>query len=174
VECDAVDHGRPEGDIRIVTSERGPNIRFPPPAVYVAVFLIGLLLERFWRIPIVGDLRAPLLSIFGLALVGLGVFVTAWGMLTFRRYKTSILPFRPAAALAMTGPYRFTRNPMYLGLTTTHIGAALAMNAGWPLILLPVALYVIIRFVIRVEEEYLGQRFGVEYDDFKRRVRRWL
>jgi protein-S-isoprenylcysteine O-methyltransferase Ste14 len=63
---------------------------------------------------------------------------------------------------------------MYLGLTTTHIGAALAMNAGWPLILLPVALYVIIRFVIRVEEEYLGQRFGVEYDDFKRRVRRWL
>ena len=169
-----MDRGRPEGDIRTVTTERGPDIRFPPPAIYVAVFLIGLLLERFSRIPIVGAVRAPLLSIFGLALVGLGFFVMFWGMLTFRRHKTSILPFRPAGALAMTGPYRFTRNPMYLGMTTAHIGAALAMNAGWPLILLPVALYLIVRFVIRVEEAYLAQRFGIEYEDFKRRVRRWL
>jgi protein-S-isoprenylcysteine O-methyltransferase Ste14 len=163
-----------DGDIRRVQSERGPNIRFPPPAIYVAVFLIGLILERFWRIPIVGDVRAPLLSIFGMALVGLGVFVAAWGMLTFRRHKTSVLPFRPAEALAMTGPYRFTRNPMYVGMTTAHVGAALAMNAGWPLILLPVALYLILRFVVRVEEEYLSRRFGVAYEDFKRRVRRWL
>lgn len=155
-------------------SERGPNIRFPPPAIFVALFLVGLILERFWRIPIVGDVRAPLLSIFGLALVGLGGFLVAWGMLTFRRHKTSILPFHPAAALAQNGPYRFTRNPMYVGLTTAHVGAALAMNAGWPLILLPVALYLILRFVIRREEDYLGRRFGVEYEDFKRRVRRWL
>ena len=169
-----MDRGRPEGDIRTVTTERGPNIRFPPPAVYVALFLVGLILERFWRIPIVGDVRAPLLSIFGLALVGLGVFVTAWGMLTFRRYKTSILPFRPAAALAMTGPYRFTRNPMYLGMTVAAIGGGVWLNSLWVLVLLVPALAVMRWHVIAREEAYLEQKFGEPYREYKRRVRRWL
>lgn len=153
---------------------RGPQLRFPPPGIFAGLFLIGLLLETVLRIPIVGDLRAPLLGVLGMALVAIGLFLMFWGVLTFRRHGTSVLPFRPVSALVRTGPYRFTRNPMYLGMTTVHIGAALAMNAGWPLLLLPLAIYLMVKLVIRVEEEYLGQVYGAEYESFKQRVRRWL
>lgn len=155
--------------------DRGPAIRFPPPAIFVALFFIGLLLESMLlRIRIAGQGTAAMLGLLGLALVALGAFLMFWGMLTFRRFRTSILPFRPATALVQSGPYRFTRNPMYVGLTTAHVGAALAMNVAWPLILLPLALYLLVRLVIRPEEEYLGRFFGEEYAEFKRRVRRWL
>jgi protein-S-isoprenylcysteine O-methyltransferase Ste14 len=158
----------------LVATERGPDIHFPPPAIYIVVFVAGLALEKFLRIAIVGDLRAPLLAVFGTALFGLALFLMLWGVLTFRKHHTSILPFRPTSALVQTGPYRFTRNPMYVGMTTAYVGAALALNAGWPLLLLPVALYLIVRFVIRREEEYLARMFGAEYQVFKQRVRRWL
>ena len=142
--------------------------------MYLAVFLAGLFLETVVRIPIVGEFRAPLLTLFGLAIVGLGFFLSLWGMLTFRRHRTGILPFRPATTLVETGPYRFTRNPMYVGLTTAHVGGALALNVAWPLLLLPIALYLILRFVIRREEAYLAGVFGAEYEAFKQRVRRWI
>jgi protein-S-isoprenylcysteine O-methyltransferase Ste14 len=142
--------------------------------VYLAVFLVGLLLEKVLRIRIVGEFRAPLLTLFGLAVVGLGFFLSLWGALTFRRHHTSMLPFRPASALVETGPYRFTRNPMYVGLTTAYVGVALVLNVIWPLLLLPVALYLIVRFVIRREEAYLAETFGAKYVEFRQRVRRWL
>jgi protein-S-isoprenylcysteine O-methyltransferase Ste14 len=157
-----------------VQRERGPKIRFPPPAAYLVLFLIGLLLERVLRIRIVGDARAPLLTVFGVALVGLGCFVALWGIVTFRRHRTSVLPFRPASALVETGPYRFTRNPMYVGMTTAYVGAALALNVVWPLLILPIVLYLIVRLVVKPEEEYLAAKFGVEYARFTQRVRRWL
>lgn len=158
------------------TGARGPRIMFPPPLIFVVVFLLGLGLERLLRISIVreGGATAPMLGVLGLALVGLGFFVMFWGMLTFWRAGTSVLPFRPATALVERGPYRFTRNPMYVGMTTAHVGAALAFNVTWPLLLLPLALYLVVRFVIRPEEEYLARRFGAEYELFRTRVRRWL
>lgn len=154
--------------------ERLPNLRFPPPAIFAGAFFGGLLLETVLRIRIVGDLREPLLSLFGFAVLALGFFLMLWGATTFWRHGTSVLPFRPVSAFVQTGPYRFTRNPMYLGMTVVHIGGALALNAGWPLILLPLAIYLIVRLVIRPEEEYLTERFGSEYEAFKRRVRRWF
>lgn len=81
---------------------------------------------------------------------------------------------RPTTALALGGPYRFTRNPMYLGLASLHLGAALLFDSFWVILTLPPVLWVVRRAVIDREERYLEARFGGAYLDYKRRVRRWF
>ena len=154
----------------------GTGIRIPPPAIFLVAFMIGLWLDgALYRIPIAGDGTTPRpLIIVGVALVILGVLVAAWGAMTFRRHRTPVVPFRAATTLVQGGPYRFTRNPMYLGMTLAHLGAALALNAMWPIILLPMALVVLFRLVIRKEEEHLRRVFGDDYAAYRSRVRRWL
>jgi protein-S-isoprenylcysteine O-methyltransferase Ste14 len=92
----------------------------------------------------------------------------------FRRSRTSIIPVRPATALVIAGPYRFTRNPMYVGLAALTVALALFMDTGWPMLLLVPVLLVVRQFVIVREEEYLKRRFGADYVTYSRRVRRWL
>jgi protein-S-isoprenylcysteine O-methyltransferase Ste14 len=72
------------------------------------------------------------------------------------------------------GPYRFTRNPMYLGMTVAYVGFTLVFNTAWPLVLLLLVMIGMHRFVIRVEEAYLTELFGQEYAEYRRRVRRWI
>jgi protein-S-isoprenylcysteine O-methyltransferase Ste14 len=91
----------------------------------------------------------------------------------FWRKRTSVIPFRPATTLVVAGPYRFTRNPMYLGLALFTVALALFLNTWWPIILLVPTLIVVQRFVIAREESYLHRRFGAEYDAHIRQVRRW-
>lgn len=154
---------------------RGPKIRFPPPAVYVALFLLALILESVARLPLHADRAgAHLLDLLGVALVIAGAVMMLWGIATFWRARTTILPFEPASALVRHGPYRFTRNPMYVGMTVAYVGAAFAMNVAWPFVVLPVAIWVIQRYVIRPEEEYLERTFGADYAEFRARVRRWI
>jgi protein-S-isoprenylcysteine O-methyltransferase Ste14 len=104
----------------------------------------------------------------------LGVAFSAWGILTFQLVGTTWLPFESASRLVQQGPYRFSRNPMYVGATLTYVGVALAMNVGWPLLLLPFVLWGLFVFVIREEEKYLGATFGADYDAYCKRVRRWI
>jgi protein-S-isoprenylcysteine O-methyltransferase Ste14 len=85
-----------------------------------------------------------------------------------------MLPFRPASTLVITGPYRFTRNPMYLGAILLVLAFALWLGTWWPAILLPVVIVVVRRYVIAREERYMRRRFGAAYDDYARRVRRWI
>jgi protein-S-isoprenylcysteine O-methyltransferase Ste14 len=154
---------------------RGPNIRVPP-AFFVGGFLIGLWLEvAVERIRLAGGTASERpLEIAGWVLTALGAFVAHWGVFTFWRARTTMLPFKPASNLVRHGPYRFTRNPMYVGLTIMYVGIALLMNAGWPLVLLPLVVVCIYWFVIREEEKYLAGLFGEEYLEYKRRVRRWI
>ena len=81
-------------------------------------------------------------------------------MVTFWRARTAIIPHRPASRLVRHGPYRFTRNPMYVGLTGLYTGLALIFNVGWPLVLLPLVLVVLWGVVIQREERYLRAAFG--------------
>jgi protein-S-isoprenylcysteine O-methyltransferase Ste14 len=92
----------------------------------------------------------------------------------FRRRGTPLKPFTPSTALVVDGPYRFTRNPMYLGLATTLVGVALALEALTPFIVVPVFVAIITMQFIVPEEAMLTDRFGDDYGDFRRRVRRWL
>ncbi len=84
------------------------------------------------------------------------------------------MPWRPTTALVVGGPFRFTRNPMYLGTTLLYIGIAILAQALWALVLLPFVLMIVQRGVIEREERYLEGKFGADYLRYKQRVRRWL
>jgi protein-S-isoprenylcysteine O-methyltransferase Ste14 len=143
----------------------------PPPVVYLAGLAIGFGLEALLpgsTLP--GALRWVL---GGLALAG-GIALQASFIVAFGRKGTSVEPWKPTTAIVTTGPYRLTRNPAYLGMTLIYIGIALLSDALWVLAPLPVVLAVIDRGVIAREERYLERKFGSEYLDYKRRVRRWI
>jgi protein-S-isoprenylcysteine O-methyltransferase Ste14 len=147
----------------------GPGVRFPPPFLFALGFLLGLGLDRMipWR-------SSPRLELVGALLIAAGLALAASGAWTFFRARTAIIPHKPASRLVIRGPYRFTRNPMYVGLTTTYVGIALAIHRLWPLAVLPLVLAALVRFVVRREEAYLSSKFGRDYDDYRRTVRRWL
>lgn len=153
-----------------------PGVRFPPPLIFVAGFLLGWILEtRVERFRLIGGATsAAPLELFGSAALGAGLGLMLWGIATFRRARTAVLPHRPASRLVLSGPYRFTRNPMYTGLTIGYVGLACIANVGWPLVLLPLVLATLVRLVIRREEDYLVHAFGAEYEAYQHRVRRWL
>ena len=153
-----------------------PGVRFPPPVLFVGAFIIGWLIEtRIGRLPLIGSGSAPRGVQVVASLVALAGFgLIAWGMLTFARAKTAIIPFRPATRIVDTGPYRFSRNPMYAGFTIVYVALAWAMNTGWPLLLLPFAIIALYYLVIRREERYLASAFGPEYDAYRQRVRMWF
>ena len=152
------------------------GVRFPPPLLFVAGLAVSLALDRL-VLPIrlashdVG--RTPLLALGWLGIVA-GVAFSTWGIRTFRRARTSILPNKPARTVVESGPYWWSRNPMYVGLTAVYTGVALIRNAVWPLIVLPVVLTALWFLVIRREERYLTHAFGDSYIRYRQRVRRWL
>ena len=151
-----------------------PGVRFPPPTLFVAGFLIALALERW-----VLSLRfsaggAPALPLTAWILIALGMALLAWAMLTFRRARTAIMPFNPASTIVTRGPYRFSRNPMYVALTLVYLGLTLLVGTVWPMVLLPVVIWSLYVLVIRREERYLGAAVAEEYGAYQRRVRRWL
>lgn len=151
-----------------------PGVRFPPPALFALAFVSGLLLNRTTPTTLAtGAPRWPLLFL-GYTCVALAVACSAWAMLTFRSMRTAIIPHQPATQLVRTGPYRFTRNPMYLSLTIGYLGLALVLNSVWPLALLPLVLIALYLLVIRREERYLSRRFGDQYVLYRQQVRRWI
>jgi protein-S-isoprenylcysteine O-methyltransferase Ste14 len=148
-----------------------PHVRVPPPLFYAVAVLGGLLLNRRWPMPIGEGMWVKGLAAT-LVVAWVALAVSSIGM--FRRSGTSIVPIRPATALVVSGPYRFTRNPMYLSLAALTIALALVMNTWWPVLLLVPVLITIQRFVIAREEQYLERRFGGDYVAYMRRVRRWV
>jgi len=153
-----------------------PGVRVPPPFLFLLGLGLAWLLEtRVARIRLVGGSASPeALERVGLALLLAGLFLIFWGLATFARARTGILPIRPASRIVTHGPYRFTRNPMYTGMALSYFGGALAVNSGWALLLMPLVLYTLYRLVIRREERYLSSAFPEEYESYRRRVRRWL
>ena len=150
----------------------GPDSRFLVPPVY---FLVALLLMGFFHrvAPWVQVLDVPY-RYAGVVLMGLALCLIAWAAFLFLRAGTSIRPFLPSTALVLEGPYKFTRNPMYLGLTMLVTGVALFSNAVWMLVVLIPTVFVLQREVIAKEERYLEAKFGDEYRAYRSRVRRWL
>ena len=97
-----------------------------------------------------------------------------WSVPLFKRYGTSVKPYRPTSAIIKTGPYRFSRNPIYLSMALLHFGVALWNGTWWMLITLAVTFWFMTKFVVEREESYLERSFGEEYMGYKRSVRRWL
>jgi protein-S-isoprenylcysteine O-methyltransferase Ste14 len=153
---------------------RGPGVKFPPPILFALGALVGWQLEKLRPLPILAAGRTIVTS--GLGWFGLvaGFLLAAWGLLTFRRAGTAIAPIAPATRIVDSGPYRFTRNPMYLGMTIMLIGGSVLTNNLWMLLTVPLALLLLYRFVIRREEAYLSAAFPAEYGAYRSRVRRFI
>jgi protein-S-isoprenylcysteine O-methyltransferase Ste14 len=110
----------------------------------------------------------------GWILVAVGGVIAFTAASTFRNAGTAVNPRKPATTVVSHGPFRFTRNPMYVALATAYLGVTLVVNSLWPLLFFPPAVWVISRYVIAREEAYLERKFGHAYLDYKTRVRRWL
>ena len=152
-------------------SQDHPGVRFPPPFIYVGFIILGLLLQRVWPIAVVPQrLAAP----FGIAFVVLGFAIAFAGFRELTRHKTTIRPDQPSSRIVRSGPYRFTRNPLYVSLSTLHLAVGLWTNSLWVVLLLAPAILVMTRQVIAREEAYLARAFGEQYLSYKNAVRRWL
>lgn len=153
-----------------------PGVRFPPPLLYVLTAVVAWLLEtRLVRIRLIGGSASTFpLEIFGAMLLLAGFTLVAWGLYTFASARTAILPMRAATRVVSWGPYAFSRNPMYVGMAIMYLGGALVLNWGWAILLLPVAMLSIYLLVIKREETYLSDAFPVEFEEYRKKVRRWL
>jgi protein-S-isoprenylcysteine O-methyltransferase Ste14 len=154
---------------------RGPNVRIPPPLLFALPLLTGFIVQRFVPTPIVnGAEPTRILRLVGIAEIAIALGLFAWAVSTFVRLKTPVIPMRRARALVDEGPFKLTRNPMYLGFTVLYLGIAFVANAFWPLVFLPEAIALTYLFAIRLEEAYLTREFGDAYREYCARVRRWI
>jgi protein-S-isoprenylcysteine O-methyltransferase Ste14 len=155
----------------MATRSDSPGVWFPPPLLYALVVFVGVLLDRRWPWPIAAG---PLNRIGGIVCIVAGLALAVASVGRFRRSHTSLVPIRPADALVLSGPYRYTRNPMYVSLALLTIACGLFLTTWWPIALLLPALAIVQQFIIAPEERYLRRRFGADYDAYTHRVRRWL
>ncbi len=143
----------------------------PPPAIFAIVLLISYGLQR--GRPDEG-LPEPLRFYLGLALIAVAIVLAGFCIRAFWRRKTSVDPYKPVTALVVEGPFRYSRNPMYVALALLYLGIAVYFGQVWALLLLPFALATVHYGVIVREESYLERKFGQDYLAYKSRVRRWI
>lgn len=156
------------------TRRSNPGVHFPPPFLFAAGFLLALALERWAFSFRFGAGSRPATLLTGWLLLAVSASLVLWAARTFSRAQTAIMPFKPASRIVTSGPYRFSRNPMYVGLTLMYVGLSLLMRLVWPILVLPLVLLALFALVISREERYLGDAFPVEYAEYRRHVRRWL
>jgi len=142
-----------------------------PPFLYGAGFIAVLALRWFRPMPLVGH-GGPLWAALALSVVGVAIVLL--GRRALVAGGTNVDPVLPTTAIVTTGPYRFSRNPVYVGLTLLYLGLTSAFNTWWSVILLVPILAVMHRGVVRREERYLEQKFGERYRQYCGRVRRYL
>ena len=143
----------------------------PAPVIFVAVLLVGVLLSLAFP---VSFLPRVITLLVGEACFLLPLVLGLAALRAMRSARTSVSPNRPTRVLLTGGPFRLSRNPMYLGMVVQYVGLALLVNSLWAIVLLPLALIVVHLTVIKREERYLEQKFSEEYRTYKARVRRWL
>jgi protein-S-isoprenylcysteine O-methyltransferase Ste14 len=148
-----------------------PGVIAPPPFIYLSGLLIGAGLQRQLPVP---WLPRPLRNFLGSTLLGSAIFIIALAFRNMKHAGTNVNPTQPTTTLVTTGPYLFSRNPLYLGLTMLYTGLALLGNLFWAVLLLPVILRIINQGVIAREERYLENKFGEQYRQYKERVPRWF
>jgi protein-S-isoprenylcysteine O-methyltransferase Ste14 len=148
-------------------------LHVPVPWVFVLTYLLGMCLEIAWPIPAApAVLRVE--GIAGPALFVVGLALAAWSLLLFRKARTTTVPGRVSASLVTSGPYRVTRNPMYVALSLAYLGEAGMLRQIWPILLLPLTLAYVHGVVVPVEEARLREAFPTEYGQYCARVRRRL
>lgn len=154
-------------------SHPGPGVQLPPPLWVIGCMLAGTGLDHVLSLPRL-PLPALAATILGGALMlGASVIIAA-AILRFRRAKTPVEPWKPASSLVTDGIYRYSRNPMYLGMALFYAGAATIHTSLGAALLLPAVIAILQSLIIPREEMHLVAVFSKDYADYCRRVRRWL
>ena len=144
---------------------------FRPPLIYLASIATGLALHWAWPRPLMaGGPARPL----GGALVVASFLLFGFSVLRFRAAGTPVPARKPTTAIVQTGPYRFSRNPIYVAFSLLQLGIAIWVGSWWLVATLAAAIAIIHYVVVPKEERYLEARFGAEYRGYKASVRRWF
>jgi protein-S-isoprenylcysteine O-methyltransferase Ste14 len=155
------------------TVKDGAAVRVPPPLVFLGAVIAGVLVHGFvaplpMGLPLVSRIAAGAgVTAAGLAFMGLA-------MNLFRRTSQDPKPWAMTPEIISSGIYRFTRNPMYVGMALIQIAIGIGLANWWVILAVPVSLVLVYLTAIRHEEAYLEQKFGSVYTDYKMSVRRWL
>jgi protein-S-isoprenylcysteine O-methyltransferase Ste14 len=153
------------------SNDDSPHVMTLPPFIFLAAILVGFVVDSFIPAPFVPeayDFQT------GLVLIILSLALTIWAARTFKEAGTNVDVRQPALKIVTTGPFAYSRNPMYLGMALITVGFAVWLNTLWILAALAVALVFLHSGVIMREEAYLEKKFGKQYLDYKTRVGRWL
>ena len=148
------------------------NVRIRPPIAWTVAVLAGLALN--WLLPLPFVPAAVPAGWLGATVFALALALFAWAIATITRAGSNVPSSLPTTTIVDTGPYRFTRNPIYLGMVLGLIGLATAFNSLWLLLTLVPFVLVIRYAVIAREEAYLQRKFGDVYRRYCVRARRWL
>ncbi|MCA3278007.1 MAG: isoprenylcysteine carboxylmethyltransferase family protein [Roseomonas sp.] len=149
--------------------DHGPGVRLPPPVLVGGVLALGWGAHLFFPVTL-----GPPMPNFGMLVVLLGIGLIGWALLALVKAGNDPRPDKPDAAIVTTGPFRFSRNPIYLGFLVVVLGFALRWGDLWGWLALLACHLALDRLVVVKEEAYLTTRFGAAYEGYRKRVRRWV
>lgn len=150
-----------------------PGVHIPPPLLYIAMFVVAVLLQRF--LPSNKSFFYTSTSkVIGAVVILAGFFFNLPALRQFFKTKNTLVTVKPANSLQTTGIYAISRNPMYVSLLLFYIGLSFIIGNWWHLIILPVLFLLVQEYVIKREEKYLDRRFGQSYHNYRSKVRRWI
>lgn len=151
--------------------EDKPGVAILPPILFGIALLIAIALH--WRFPLRLPGRDVTLTL-GIVLLIAGVGLAVWGHDVMVRAGTNVNPLKPTTAIVTAGPFRYSRNPLYISLTLIFLGISFILGMAWGVVVLVPALLVLHFGVVLREERYLERKFGETYREYKRRVRRYV
>ncbi|MFV1917419.1 MAG: isoprenylcysteine carboxylmethyltransferase family protein, partial [Patescibacteria group bacterium] len=149
-----------------------PQIPVIPPAIYLIPLVIGLIIEYFLPFRLLPNQKTA--DVVGWPLIIGSILLGVWAVMTMRRVGESEDFRKPTDKIVTTGPYAFTRNPMYVSLNMVYVGIAFMLNTAWLMLFWPFAFAFLYYKVILREEDYLEKKLGKEYRRYKSKVRRFL
>ena len=152
-----------------------PELPVLPPVLPLGALVLAITLD--WLLPLqvlATPVSVNLQVVIGAFLTAGGIWLAATARRLFEREGTNVIPTQPALKIVTSGPYRFTRNPMYLGMILVLLGISLILSLEWGVILTPVLWLTLDRLIVVREEAYLRRRFGPTYEALLTRTRRWL
>jgi len=145
------------------------GVRAPPPLFFIGIFIIGYLLHSMFSIQFL-----PSLTFIGWIFIIISGILVISAFRVMRNAGTPTNVKKPTKTIVTNGMFQYTRNPMMLSLFLFYVGIAILLNTFWPIILLPVLIVIVTREIIDREERYLEQKFGKQYLQYKKKVRRWI
>lgn len=147
-----------------------PDLPYKPPLAYLAAILLGVLVHRWWPRPARPDTWLPV----GVTLVALGAALLVWAKAAFDRRRTPLEPWKATKAIVDDGPFRFSRNPVYIGFAVIQLGIGVWYDALAVVLLTLVPVVMTATMIVPREEAYLRRKFGAEYEAYCSRVGRWV